>query len=304
MSLLVVGSVAFDTVETHAGRREDVLGGSATFFSTAASFFVPVRLVAVVGDDFPESHITELQSRGVDTAGLQTQPGKTFRWEGRYDDLNEATTLDTQLNVFEHFKPQLPPGFEDSDYVFLANIDPVLQGQVLDQIRNPRLVALDTMNFWIQDVIPGKLEALKAVIARVDLLFVNDKEAQLLSGEDNVVLAAEKIREMGPKTVVIKRGEFGALIFGENGIFAVPAMPLERVVDPTGAGDSFAGGFLGFLAASGRNDADTLRRAAVAGSVTASFVVEDFSLDRLKTLDKGQISERYSAFRDLVRIPE
>ena len=264
MSLLVVGSVAFDTVETHAGRREDVLGGSATFFSTAASFFTPVRLVAVVGEDFPEQHVHELQARGVDTAGLQRQPGKTFRWEGRYDDLNEATTLDTQLNVFEHFKPELPAGFESSDYVFLANIDPVLQGQVLDQIRAPRLVALDTMNFWIEDVIPGKRAALEAVVSRVDLLFVNDKEAELLSGEENVVKAAQRIREMGPSTVVIKRGEFGALMFSDDGIFAVPAMPLEQVIDPTGAGDSFAGGFMGFLAASGRVDPDGIRRAAVA----------------------------------------
>jgi sugar/nucleoside kinase (ribokinase family) len=304
MSLLVVGSVAFDTVETHAGRREEVLGGSATFFSTAASFFSPVRLVAVVGEDFPQHHVAELEGRGVDTAGLQRQAGKTFRWEGRYDDLNEATTLDTQLNVFEHFKPELPSGFESSDYVFLANIDPVLQGQVLDQIRAPRLVALDTMNFWIEDIIPGKRAALEAVISRVDLLFVNDKEAELLSGESNVVKAAQRIREMGPSTVVIKRGEFGALMFSSDGIFAVPAMPLETVVDPTGAGDSFAGGFMGFLAASGRVDAEGIRRAAVAGSVTASFAVQDFSLDRLKTLDKGQISERYNAFRDLVRIPE
>ena len=304
MSLLVVGSVAFDTVETHAGRREDVLGGSATFFSTAASFFSPVRLVAVVGEDFPEHHVAELEGRGVDTSGLQRQAGKTFRWEGRYDDLNEATTLDTQLNVFEHFKPELPAGFESSDYVFLANIDPVLQGQVLDQVRAPRLVALDTMNFWIEDIIPGKRAALESVISRVDLLFVNDKEAELLSGEANVVKAAQRIREMGPATVVIKRGEFGALMFSSDGIFAVPAMPLESVVDPTGAGDSFAGGFMGFLAASGRVDAEGIRRAAVAGSVTASFAVQDFSLDRLKTLDKGQISERYNAFRDLVRIPE
>jgi sugar/nucleoside kinase (ribokinase family) len=304
MSLLVVGSVAFDTVETHAGRREDVLGGSATFFSTAASFFSPVRLVAVVGEDFPEHHVAELEGRGVDTSGLQRQAGKTFRWEGRYDDLNEATTLDTQLNVFEHFRPELPAGFESSDYVFLANIDPVLQGQVLDQVRAPRLVALDTMNFWIEDIIPGKRAALESVISRVDLLFVNDKEAELLSGEVNVVKAAQRIREMGPATVVIKRGEFGALMFSSDGIFAVPAMPLESVVDPTGAGDSFAGGFMGFLAASGRVDAEGIRRAAVAGSVTASFAVQDFSLDRLKTLDKGQISERYNAFRDLVRIPE
>ena len=304
MSLLVVGSVAFDTVETHAGRREDVLGGSATFFSTAASFFTPVRLVAVVGEDFPEQHVLELKARGVDTSGLQRQPGKTFRWEGRYDDLNEATTLDTQLNVFEHFKPDLPAGFESSDYVFLANIDPVLQGQVLDQIRAPRLVALDTMNFWIEDVIPGKRAALEAVVSRVDLLFVNDKEAELLSGEENVVKAAQRIRDMGPSTVVIKRGEFGALMFSDDGTFAVPAMPLEEVIDPTGAGDSFAGGFMGFLVASGRVDSDGIRRAAVAGSVTASFAVEDFSLDRLKSLDKGQVSKRYTAFRDLVRIPE
>ena len=207
-------------------------------------------------------------------------------------------------DTFEHFEPQLPAGFEASDYVFLANIDPVLQGQVLDQIRSPKLVALDTMNFWIEDIIPGKRAALEAVIARVDLLFVNDREAQLLSGEDNVVRAAQAIQARGPKTVVIKRGEFGALVFGQDGIFTVPAMPLERVVDPTGAGDSFAGGFMGFLAASTRDDADAVRRAAVAGSVTASFAVEDFSLDRMNTLDKGQISERYGAFRDLVRIPE
>jgi sugar/nucleoside kinase (ribokinase family) len=304
MTLLVVGSVAFDTVETHAGRREEILGGSATFFATAASFFHPVSLVAVVGDDFPEEHVTELQSRGIDTRGLQRTTGKTFRWEGRYDDLNEATTLKTELNVFADFTPQLPDDYRDAHYVFLANIDPVLQLDVLKQIKAPKVVALDTMNFWIEDVIPGKRAALLEVIRRIDLLFVNDKEAELLSGKGNIVEAAEAIQAMGPKTVVIKRGEFGALVFQPGGkMFAVPAFPLKDVIDPTGAGDSFAGGFMGYLAESGKRDSDTIRRAAVAGSVTASFVVQDFSLDRMRTLDNGQVSGRYTAFRDLTRIP-
>jgi sugar/nucleoside kinase (ribokinase family) len=301
MSLLAVGSIALDSIETPFGRRDDALGGSATYFSTSASFFGPVRLVAVVGDDFPREHLDFLASRGVDLAGLERQPGRTFRWKGRYEfDLNQAHTLDTQLNVFADFRPKLPPAWLDSEYVFLGNIDPDLQRAVLDQVRRPKLVAADTMNFWIT----SKRDSLVRTLSRVDLLFVNDAEARQLAGESNVVRAARAILAMGPKAVVVKRGEYGALFFSADEVFAASAYPLEAVFDPTGAGDTFAGGFMGYLARRGSLDGATLRRAMVLGGVMASYVVEEFSLDRLRTLDDDHVRARYGAFRKLTHFEE
>ena len=295
MALLVVGSVALDSLETPFGRREDVLGGSASYFSTCASFFGPTRVVAVVGEDFPDEHLRFLASRGVDLAGLVRQPGRTFRWKGRYEfDLNTAHTLETQLNVFAKFQPVLPEHYRDSEYVFLGNIDPDLQRAVLDQVRAPRLVACDTMNFWIE----SKRESLLRTLRRVDLLFVNDAEVRMLAGEHNVVKAARRILSFGPRSVVVKRGEYGALFFSGDEVFASTAVPIAAVFDPTGAGDSFAGGFMGYVARVRREDPATLRRAIVLGSVLASFTVEQFSLDRLRTLGTEEIRARYAEARE------
>ncbi len=294
MSILVVGSVALDSVATPFGEAEEVLGGSATYFSTSAAYFTDVRLVAVVGEDFPEEHRRFLASRNIDLAGLQSVAGRTFRWKGRYGyDLNQAHTLDTQLNVFETFRPQLPAGYEEAEYVFLANIDPELQLEVLRQIRSPRLVACDTMNFWIE----GKREALLRTLRHVDILLLNEGEARQLAGEANLVKAARAILALGPKTVVVKQGEYGALMFSEHSIFSAPAYPLESVFDPTRAGDTFAGGFLGYLVANGNLAESSLRQAVVFGSVMASFTVEDFSLERLKRLEHREIEERFRRFK-------
>jgi sugar/nucleoside kinase (ribokinase family) len=301
MSVLVVGSVALDSVETPFGARDEILGGSATYFSMAASFFAPVQLVAVVGEDFPAAYVELLQRKGVDLAGLVRRPGRTFRWKGRYSHhLNEAQTLDTQLNVFEHFEPQLPESFRATPFVFLGNIDPVLQAKVLDQVRRPTLVAADTMNFWIR----GKLPELKKTLARVDLLFVNDAEARELSGEHNIVRAARAIAAMGPRLLVVKRGEYGAIVFDGERAFAVPGFPLADVFDPTGAGDTFAGGFMGYLAREGSLTQSSLRHAAVMGSVMASFTVEGFSLDRLKAVTEEEIVERFAAFKALTHFED
>jgi len=302
MSLLVVGSVALDSVETPFGRKEDVLGGSATYFSTCASYFTPTQLVAVVGEDFPQAHVDFLRSRGIDLEGLTREPGRTFRWKGRYGfELNEAQTLDTQLNVFQAFSPKLPAAYRDTPYVFLGNIHPELQAQVLDQVRSPRLVAADTMNFWIN----GSRAALLNTLKRVNLLFVNDAEARQLAGEHNVVKAARAILGMGPQRVVIKRGEYGALLFDQGHIFACPAFPLAEVFDPTGAGDTFAGGFMGTLASSsGPVDTALLRRAMVMGSVMASFTVEKFSLERLREVTKPEIHARFAEFRKLTHFDD
>ena len=299
-SLLVVGSVALDSVETRAGKRVDVLGGAATFVSAAASFLTPtpVRLVGVVGDDFDDAHTQYLKSRGVDLAGLErVKGGRTFRWSGVYaPDFSTRTTLDTQLNVFQDFNPKLPAGWAESDYVFLANIDPVLQLGVLEQAKKPKFVACDTMNLWI-DI--KRAELLK-LLERVDMLLLNDEEARQLSGQANLPAAARAIRAMGPASVVIKRGDAGALLFHEGGVFAAPAFPIEDVVDPTGAGDSFAGGFMGWLAREDNTSPTTIRTSMIMGSVLASFSVEDFSLDRFRRLDLSQVRERFAAFADLV----
>ena len=296
MSILVVGSVAYDTVETPFGKAERVLGGSASFFSVAASFFTPVRLVAVVGEDFGETQLAAFRGRQIDLDGLERTAGKTFHWQGKYSyDLNHRDTVCTDLNVFEFFKPRLPQSYRDVENVFLGNIDPELQLDVLQQVERPRLVACDTMNFWIG----GKLEALRRTLARVDVLLVNDAEARELSGEWNVVKAARAIRSMGPRTLVVKKGEHGVLMFSDAGSFAAPAYPLEDVFDPTGAGDTFAGGFMGYLAGAADGGEATLRRAIIMGSTLASFCVEAFSLDRLLRLTRPEIDERFRLFKKL-----
>lgn len=301
MGLLVVGSVAFDSVKTPFGEVDEVLGGSATYFATAASYFTEVSLVAVVGEDFPEKHVTFLKSRSVSLEGLERVPGKTFRWKGEYSfELNEAHTLDTQLNVFESFRPRLPDAYQDTEIVFLANIDPELQRDVLAQVRKPRLVACDTMNFWIE----SKREELEKTLALVDVLLINDGEAREISGEPNLVKAASRIRALGPKTLIIKRGEYGALLFTDQSVFSAPAYPLESVFDPTGAGDTFAGGFMGYLANTMNFSDANIRKAIIVGSVMASFNVESFSLDRLKSLEYREIENRYREFRRLAHFDE
>lgn len=294
MSILVVGSVAFDSVETPFGCVDNVLGGSATYFSTSASFFTDVSLVAVVGEDFPQEHVDFLKSRNIDLRGLVRNPGKTFHWKGRYGfDLNEAQTLETHLNVFETFRPRIPDEYAGAEFLFLANIDPELQMEVLDQVQRPRIVACDTMNFWIS----SKPEALKKVIERVDIFIINEGEARQLSGEANLVKAASKLLGLGVKTLIVKRGEYGVLMFNRTSVFSAPAYPLEEVFDPTGAGDTFAGGFMGYLANTGDPSEEGIRQAIIFGSVMASFNVEDFSLNRLKSLDYREIEERYRSFK-------
>ncbi|MEZ4272683.1 MAG: PfkB family carbohydrate kinase [Myxococcota bacterium] len=296
MRLLVVGTLAFDSVETPHGVRDNTLGGSASFSAIAAAYFCPVRMVGVVGDDFPEEHLEFYQTRAIDIAGVERSPGKTFRWSGVYShDFNARETRETQLNVLETFDPVVPPAYLDSEFVVLGNFDPTLQRKVLEQLKKPQLVAADTMDFWIN----GANAELKKTLARVDLLSINDEEARLLSGEHSLVKAAEYIRRLGPKMVVIKRGEHGATVFSEDGIFMAPAYPLLSVKDPTGAGDCFAGGLMGFLAQHNTVSPQILRRAVIMGSTLASFAVEDFSLDRFRNLHAEEIKDRFKAFRDL-----
>ncbi len=301
MSMLVVGSVAFDSVETPFGKAEEVLGGSATYFSTSASYFTDLRLVAVVGEDFPDEHVSALSGRGVDVQGLQKVPGKTFRWKGYYGfDLNQAHTLETHLNVFSSFNPEIPESYKDSEFVFLANIDPELQMKVLDQVRKPRFVACDTMNFWIE----GKPEALKALLKRVDMFVINEGEARELAKEASLVKAAKIILGFGPKMLIIKRGEYGSLLFNGGSVFSAPAFPLEEIFDPTGAGDSFAGGVMGHLASTGDLSEAGIRKAIIFGSVMASFNVEAFSLNRLNSLTQKDINTRYSEFKVLTHFED
>jgi sugar/nucleoside kinase (ribokinase family) len=301
VTLLVVGSLAFDSVETPFGRRDRVLGGSANYFSMAASLLTKVQLVGVIGEDFPRDHLRYLETRGVDTAGVEHVAGQTFHWSGRYSfDLHEAHTLETRLNVFANFRPRLPDAFRKPDHLFLANIDPDLQSLVLEQVERPKLVALDTMNYWIS----GKREALLKVLKCVDLLFVNDSEARQLSGEHSVVKAGAAIRKMGPRTVIIKRGEHGALMLEPQRAFFAPAFPLEDVFDPTGAGDTFAGGVMGSLDRWGGMTAFTVRQAMVVGGVLASFVVEDFSFDRIRTVGLKDVEARYAALKQYTSFQE
>ena len=299
--LLVVGSVALDTVKTPFGEVSEVLGGSATFFSTAASYFTSVDLIAVVGEDFPPQHLDFLKSRGIDVAGLERRPGATFRWKGEYThQLNEARTLDTKLNVFETFRPQIPDAYRSPDLLFLGNIDPELQLDVLQKLSRPPLVACDTMNFWIN----GKRDALWRVLEQVDILIINDGEARALGEDSNLVKVAKKVLARGPKHLIIKRGEYGVLMFNEKQVFGAPAFPLEDVRDPTGAGDTFAGGFLGYLTATGNRSVNTFKQAIIFGSVMASFAVESFSLDRLRILDYKEIQERFRSFKQLTHFED
>ena len=296
MSLLVVGSVALDDVETPFGSREDALGGAAVYFGLAASYFTDVRVVGVVGTDFPDEHVELLVSRGLDLSGLQTAEGRTFRWGGRYGfDFNARETLYTDLNVFADFDPEIPDSFRDTDHVFLANIDPGLQLRVLEQVAEPRTTSLDTMNYWIENT-PRKL---REVIERVELVLINDSEARELAEEPNLRLAGERILSWGPRLVVVKKGEHGAITFGPDGRFAVPGLPLENIVDPTGAGDAFAGGFLGTLASLEDLTTEGLRRATIYGSAMGSFCCESFSVDRLASLSPRDIERRFLEFKEL-----
>lgn len=301
MSILVVGSVALDSVETPFGTVDDALGGAAVYFSYAASFFNRVRLVGVIGEDFPQEHIELLAGRNIDLAGLERDHGNTFRWKGRYDyDLNEAHTLDTQLNVFETFAPKIPDAFKDSDFVFLANIQPELQLQVAKQTTSPRIIACDTMNFWIE----GAYDQLRETLKSVDILIINDAETRELAREPSLVKAARQILEWGPTTLVVKRGEFGVLMFHGSSVFSAPAYPLEEVFDPTGAGDTFAGGFMGYLSTQEEISEGAIRQAIIFGSTLASFNVEDFSLNRMKTLEMQEILDRFAEFKQLSHFEE
>lgn len=307
--ILTVGSMAFDSVSTPAGKANNVLGGSANYFSLAASLFTPVKICAVVGDDFPKPHLDFLGARNIDVSGVQIAAGKTFHWTGEYDtNLNEAKTLATDLNVFEHFDPKLPASHTDCPIVFLANIDPVLQQQVLNQVKDHELVACDSMNFWIT----GKPAELKETLKRVDLLCINEKEAFMLSGEKSLEKAAKKIQTMGPSNVIIKRGEYGCAVFTPTGVFLAPAFLVDEVIDPTGAGDSFAGAAVGYLAESGagrkmiKEDPKAwdqlVRRAVVYGTVMASFTIQDFSIGRLKTLTREELMHRKERFLKMLSI--
>ena len=301
MSLLVVGTVALDSVKTPFGNVENALGGSATYFSTSASYFTDVRLVAVIGEDFPKEHIQFLKTRNIDIRGLQQDKGKTFHWKGEYGfDLNEAHTLATDLNVLATFKPDIIDDYRSSDVVFLANIDPEIQLDVLRQVEKPKLVACDTMNYWIS----SKPEALKRTLGEVDLLTINEAEIRQLAGEASLVKAARKVQAMGPKIVVVKQGSYGALLFNGGSVFSAPAYPLETVFDPTGAGDTFAGGFMGYLANAMNFSETSLRQAVIFGSVMASLNVEAFSLDRLRSLDYKEIEARYREFKKLTHFED
>ncbi|HOX09340.1 MAG TPA: PfkB family carbohydrate kinase [Candidatus Omnitrophota bacterium] len=299
MSLLVVGSIALDSVKTPFGKAEDALGGSAVYFSCAATFFNKARLVGVVGADFPAKYIKLLGKRGVDTQGLKIDGGKTFRWKGEYDyDLNTAHTIYTHLNVFADFKPEIPAAYRDSENVFLANIDPSLQLDVLKQIDSPRLIACDTMNYWIE----SKPKQLKRLLEHVDIFFCNDREAREFSGEHNLLKAARYIFSCGPKIAIIKKGEHGVLCVSKKFVFSYPAYILEDPFDPTGAGDTFAGGFMGYVSRAKRVNEAELRKACAFGTILASYTVEDFSVNRLLRLGKKDISGRYAKFRRLMHI--
>jgi sugar/nucleoside kinase (ribokinase family) len=296
--ILVVGSVAYDTVSTPKGKREKILGGSANYFSVAASLFAPVRVVGVIGDDYRAEDKQILESRKVDLHGLQQVSGKTFHWEGKYEkDMNEAITLATHLNVFENFHPTIPQEYRDSKVVFLANIDPPLQLQVLEQVKSPRLVAADTMNYWIKS---KKSELLK-VLSKIDVLLINEAELRDLTGSWNTIRAAKDVMAMGPKVVVIKRGEYGFILFHDSQYFILPAFPVEEVVDPTGAGDTFAGGFLGHLAQLGRDfTREDLKQACVTGCLLASFTVQDFGLEGIRRVTMNDLESRLKAYRQVI----
>jgi len=297
-SILVVGSAAFDDLETPFGKAGKILGGSANYFSLSASYFSPVKCVSVVGEDYPKDHLQTLEKKGVDTQGIKIESGKTFHWAGKYEyDMNQAHTLATALNVFESFNPQVPDAYRNSDFVFLGNIVPALQSSVLDQIRHPKFIAIDTMNFWIE----GQRDALVRAVSRCHALIINEGEVRQLTQTYNIVEAAKIVRSWGPQILVVKRGEYGAVLFDHGQVFGVPGLPLAEVKDPTGAGDTFAGGFMGYLASHGSDSISpsVLRRATVYGSVMASFTVQDFGFTQLLGLTREKIQERYHQFVEL-----
>ncbi len=305
MSITVVGSVAYDSIETPAGRRDRCLGGAATYFSLAASFFTDVRVIAVVGEDFGPEQEAVFDARKIDTRGIERAPGKSFFWEGSYlENLNEAKTHNTELNVFASFQPKIPDTYRDSEFLFLANIDPVLQRRVREALPDVKLVAGDTMNYWIKDHRPALLEVLKGL----DVLLINDTEARMLAGDNNLVRAARAVMAMGPRALVIKHGEYGASLFhgAIDGVgsmtFKAPALPLDEVVDPTGAGDSFAGGFFGYLASQPELTPAAFRRAMFYGSTMGSFAVERFGTERLQQLSRKEIDDRFNVFRELTHL--
>jgi sugar/nucleoside kinase (ribokinase family) len=298
-NILIVGSVAFDDVETPAGRRERSLGGSANYFAMGASHFGPVQLVAVVGEDFPADHIATLKARGVDLEGLEQVAGDTFFWRGRYGaDFGDAETLDTQLNVFADFQPKVPEAYKRSPYLFLGNIHPSLQEDVVDQVDSPKLIGCDTMNFWIQ----GEPEALSKLLKKINLLIINEGEARLLSGEKNLLKSVEIIREMGPEIIIIKKGAHGAALFHPEGRFFIPAYPLAELQDPTGAGDSFASGVMGYIARHDNTDLKTFKTALIYGTVMASFACEGFSFDRVAALHLEEIEGRADEIKALISL--
>ncbi|MDG1992668.1 MAG: PfkB family carbohydrate kinase [Pirellulales bacterium] len=298
MPLLVVGSVAFDCVETPTDRRDDVLGGSAVFFSYAASFFSPVRMIGAVGEDWPAEHTSMLEQKGIDTSGLQIIPGgKTFRWRGRYlPNMNDRETIEVHLNVLDEFQPKLGASHQDCRFLFLGNASPAVQLDVLKQAKNAELTVADTMDLWINI----QRDELGELLQKIDGLVLNDAEAKLLAEDENLVRAGHTILGMGPKFVVIKKGEHGAMFFSEHEMYVMPAFPTEKVLDPTGAGDSFAGGMMGHLASIGRFDPQALKEALAYGTVTASFTVEDFSLDRLEKLDRSMVDQRFKEYRQML----
>ena len=299
MSLVVVGSLALDTIETPHTRVEKIVGGSCTYCALAASFFTRPMIVGIVGEDFPRETIDFLQRKNIDLRGLTISKGKTFHWEGRYGtDPNQRITRKLEMNVFQDFRPELPPDYRNTDILFLANIDPDLQGDILKQMKDPKFVALDTISHWVEK----KKNALAKVLERVDIFFCNDEEAARLSGENNLVRAGQDITRMGPSTVIIKKGEHGTLVFGRDLLFGVSAFPCEKVVDTTGAGDSFAGGFLGYLDRAGTLGEKELRRASAIGTVMAAFVVEDFGIHRFRSLELPEIEDRLEKFQRFVSI--
>lgn len=298
MSLLVVGSVVLDTIKTPFGIREEILGGSASYFSLSASFFLSPKIVGVVGSDFPESYLKIFEERKIDTEGLKIVEGKTFRWHGSYGkNPNIRRTLKTELNVFADFAPELPESYRDSKFVFLANIQPDLQREVMKQIRSPEMIAMDTMNHWIK----GCPEKVKSLLKDVDLIFLNDEEAYLLTKKRNCFESCEKILEMGPEYVVFKKGEHGVSVVSKKGeIFSLPAFPLKTVKDPTGAGDSFAGAFMGYLAREGKVDWERIKKATVWGTILASFTVEEFGVEKLLSIESSSLEERFERFKKIV----
>jgi len=297
MSLVAVGSLGFDTIETPYGRRERIIGGSCSYFALAASFFTQPKIVAAVGEDFPLETIQFFKEKGIDIQGLKVEHGKTFHWEARYgDDPNKRTTVKTELNVFKDFSPELPPEYQEADLVFLANIDPDLQDDILAQVKKPKLVAMDTINLWIQ----AKPASLLKVLEKIDIFFANEEEIKMLTAEANLIKAGKRVLLKGPSFAAIKKGEHGALVMGKDFIFSVLAHPCEEVIDATGAGDSFGGGFMGYLDMVKSFSETEIRKAAVYGSVLASFTIEDFGIERLKSLTFPEIEKRFLDFRNLV----